>query len=149
MSFSGLVPASSFNKNYVVQISLTRVAEFKSWAGPVGRSVDRLALETTFRQKVMANKKTGKMAASLHVIKKTLAKGIAFDAGSKVRYTMFMEQGTRPHKISAKAGGFLVFFWPKVGHMVYFKSVNHPGTRPYHFLINGLERALRMWERGG
>ena len=133
----------------IVVINPVKVAEFKSWIGPVGRSVNRLALETSFRQRVLANKRTGKMAASLHVIKKVLAKGIAFDAGSDVHYTMFMEQGTRPHKIHAKGGGYLVFFWPKVGHMVYFKSVNHPGTKPYHFLINGLERALRMWERGG
>jgi hypothetical protein len=139
----------TFGKNYVVEINAVKVHEFKSWAGPVGRSVSRLALETTFRQKVLANKKTGKMAASLHVIKKTLAKGIAFDAGSKIHYTLFMEQGTKPHKIKAKGGGYLAFFWPKVGKMVYFRSVNHPGTRPYRFLTKGMERALRMWERGG
>ena len=132
-----------------VVIDKIKLDEFKGWSGAVGRSVDRLALETTFRQRALANKKTGKLMASLHVIKKTMSKGIAFDAGSTVHYALFMEEGTRPHKISAKGGGYLKFFWPKVGKVVYFHSVNHPGTKPYHFLINGLERALRMWERGG
>lgn len=122
---------------------------FQGWEGPVGRSVERLGRETVFRQQALANRKTGVMAAGLHIKKGHWSKGIQFDAGSDVHYTRFVDQGTKPHKITAKGGGYLTFFWPKVGRIVHFKSVSHPGNKAYGFLMKGLERALGMWERGG
>jgi hypothetical protein len=89
------------------------------------------------------------MAAGMHYKKGKWSRGIEFQAGSDVDYTLYMDQGTQPHKITAKNAPYLVFYWPKVGRVVHFKSVNHPGNKPYKFLERGLERALRMWERGG
>jgi hypothetical protein len=78
-----------------------------------------------------------------------VVRGIQFDAGSDVDYTLFVDQGTKPHVIKAKNAPYLVFFWPKVGRVVHFKSVHHPGNKAYGFLeMKGLERALGMWERG-
>jgi hypothetical protein len=125
------------------------IAKFQSWEGPVGRSVERLAKETVFRQKIFANKRSGAMAGGMHYKKGKWSRGIQFDAGSDVDYTLFVDQGAKPHVIKAKNAPYLVFYWPKVGRVVHFKSVNHPGNKAYRFLEKGLERALRMWERGG
>lgn len=39
-------------------------------------------------------------------------------------------KGARPHVIRPKrAGGRLVFYWPKAGGVVAFPKVNHPGNR--------------------
>lgn len=132
-----------------VELDDAKIAAFTGWGGPVGRSTTRLAKETVFRQKALANKRSGAMAAGMHYKTGKWSRGIEFLAGSPVPYTLFVDQGTKPHVIKAKNAPYLVFFWPKVGRVVHFKSVNHPGNRAYKFLMNGLERAMRMWERGG
>jgi hypothetical protein len=132
----------------VVEINDAELAVFTGWAGPVGKSVERLAKETVFRQRAMAAKKSGAMAAGMHYTKGHWSRGIQFDAGSAVDYAAANDQGAKPHVIKAKNAPFLVFFWPKVGRVVYFKSVNHPGNKPYNWAMRGLERALGMWERG-
>lgn len=123
------------------------IAAFTSWEGPVGRWTERLAKETVFRIKALANKRSGAMAAGMHYKKGKWSRGIQFEAGSEVPYTLYVDQGTKAHKIRAKNAPYLVFFWPKVGRVVHFKSVNHPGNRAYRFLERGLERALRFSER--
>lgn len=133
----------------VVEINDAELAKFQGWDGPVGRSIERLAKDTVFFQRVFANKKTGAMAVGMHYKKRTWSKNIGFDAGSDVDYTLFVDQGTKPHKIHAKNAPYLVFYWPKVGRVVHFKSVNHPGNKAYQFLMKGLERALNGWERTG
>lgn len=40
------------------------------------------------------------------------------------------ENGTRAHPIVARNAKALVFYWPKVGRVVAFKHVNHPGQPP-------------------
>jgi hypothetical protein len=133
----------------VVEIHQAALDQFRGWQGPVGRSVERLAKETVFRQKAVANKRSGAMAAGMHYIRGVWSRGLQFDAGSAVDYTLFVDQGTKPHPIHAKNAPYLVFYWPKVGRVVHFKSVNHPGNKAYKFLEEGLKRALAMWERGG
>jgi hypothetical protein len=56
----------------------------------------------------------------------------------------WITEGTRPHVIRVKRARFLRFYWPKVGRVVYFKSVNHPGTKANPFL----SRAYRRWLPG-
>lgn len=48
-----------------------------------------------------------------------------------------LEYGTRPHLIKAMPGGLLAFFWPAVGRMVFARSVEHPGTKPYAMMRRG------------
>lgn len=135
-----------------VVMDLPALNLFRSWEGPLGRATTRLAKETVFRQKALAPKRTNAMAASLtyRTGGNPAGKGIWFEAGSwTIKYTLFMEEGTAPHKIHAKNAPLLVFFWPKVGRVVAFKSVNHPGTQPYNFLKEGSARAINMWSRGG
>lgn len=135
-----------------VVLDIPALTHFKSWNGPLGHSIRRLARETVWRQKTLAPRRTGTMMGSIEARYggNPKGKGIWFEAGSwTVKYTLFMEEGTRPHKIQAKKAPALVFFWPKVGKVAHFKSVNHPGTRPYNFLKRGLEGAMNQWERGG
>lgn len=122
----------------------------KSWEGAIGRSVERLAKETVYRQQVYGNKRTGYMVGRMHYTKKTYVRGIGFLAGSNAPYTLYVDQGTVPHKIlPKKPGGMLVFYWAKVGHVVHLRSVNHPGNKAYDFLTKGLRRALGVWGRSG
>lgn len=55
-------------------------------------------------------------------------------------YAVFVVEQTRPHKISAKKGKALRFNWPKAGGVVYFASVNHPGTRGNEFFRRVVEK---------
>lgn len=67
---------------------------------------------------------------------RTLAAEVIADAP----YSLFVERGTRPHKIVARRAKALA--WPSGGGMRFAKSVNHPGTKPYNFLSGALEREL-------
>lgn len=55
---------------------------------------------------------------------------------ARTTYALWVEAGTKPHEIRVRNARFLVFFWPKVGHVVHFKKVNHPGTKPRFFMSN-------------
>lgn len=57
-----------------------------------------------------------------------------------VPYAAAVHEGARPHIIRARRAPVLSFFWPKVGRQVFFKSVNHPGSRPNPFLRNAVHR---------
>ena len=46
-------------------------------------------------------------------------------------YASFVDKGTRPHEI--RGNPLLVFFWAKVGRVVAFPRVNHPGNIAYDF----------------
>jgi hypothetical protein len=131
--------------NVTVVLHRPEIANLVSWNGQVGAAVGRLAAETVALQKVYAPKKTGKLAASVRFSRKRYARGIGFEAGSTVKYALYQETGTPPHIIRAKRAGMLTFFWPKVGHVVHFRSVRHPGNPGTHFLERGMDHAIRAW----
>lgn len=58
-----------------------------------------------------------------------------------------IDKGARPHVIRARGGGYLAFRG-RGGGMVFRKSVNHPGNRPYHFLRTASTAAARSFELG-
>lgn len=60
-----------------------------------------------------------------------------------VPYAGFVMYGTRPHVIRARRARALRFFWPKIGRVVFFKSVNHPGTKANRFLERAMNQAAR------
>lgn len=64
--------------------------------------------------------------------------------GSDDPIARFHHQGTEPHIIRARYKPFLVFFWAKAGRVVRFKQVNHPGTKPNHYLTDQLPIAWRI-----
>lgn len=134
------------------------VDRFRGWNGPVGRSVLRLAKEARTSQRALVGKKTGRLAESISVGNRThWARGIEVkigaNAGQRARaggYALMNDQGTPPHPIfPRKPGGMLVFYWAKVGHVVRFRSVSHPGNRAYHWAERGMAAAMAMWQRSG
>jgi hypothetical protein len=63
------------------------------------------------------------------------------EVGPTALYSLYVEMGTKPHKIVPKSqGGVLVF--TVGGKKVYARSVNHPGTKPQPFMRPALEQAL-------
>lgn len=54
-----------------------------------------------------------------------------------------LEYGSRPHRIEAKPGGKLAFFWPAIGDFVVTQSVEHPGTRPYAMMAVSTDAAVQ------
>lgn len=65
--------------------------------------------------------------------------------GSFDQIAYLHHEGTPPHLIQPKATRrgrrarrVLVFYWPKVGGIVAFPKVNHPGTKPNHYLTSAL-----------
>lgn len=58
--------------------------------------------------------------------------------GSDDPITLWHHEGTPPHVIRARVKPRLVFYWPRLGRVVAFKQVNHPGTRPNRFLTEAL-----------
>jgi len=52
-------------------------------------------------------------------------------------HAVFVELGTRPHKIKPKYRRALR--WPVEGGFAFAKSVDHPGTQPVHFIQKAVE----------
>lgn len=61
--------------------------------------------------------------------------GCTVSAGAP--YAVFVELGTRRHKIKPKYRRALR--WPVEGGFAFAKSVNHPGTQPTYFLRRAVE----------
>ena len=78
------------------------------------------------------------------IVKRVVAtgRGSAVEVGSDDPIALLHHEGTVPHVIRARRKPLLVFFWRRVGHVVSFRQVNHPGTQPNRYLTNAL-RVLR------
>lgn len=59
--------------------------------------------------------------------------------GPSARYALFVEEGTRPHVIRARRAKALRFY--QGGELRFARSVNHPGTKPAHFMKDARDRA--------
>lgn len=46
----------------------------------------------------------------------------------------FQDHGTKPHRIAAKNGSHLHFYWEKKGRWAHPREVRHPGQKPKHFV---------------
>lgn len=61
---------------------------------------------------------------------------------TRVKYALPIHEGARAHKIlPRRAGGRLRFYWPVVGAVVTFRSVNHPGVGSTPFLTSSMREA--------
>jgi hypothetical protein len=87
---------------------------------------------------------TGRTAAS--ITKRVYVEGnrVYGDVRAGTRYAHIAHNGARPHIIRARRpGGNLRFYWRKVGHVVTFPYVSHPGMQGKHFLSGPMERVGR------
>jgi hypothetical protein len=129
----------------------------RGWEGDVGKAVHRLADNIAVSQRVFAPKKTGRLEASIQVGQRGQGtRGIQIKVGAnpgigggRTGYAYWTSEGALPHRIVPKPGntaGFLVFFWPRVGHVVHLRSVKHPGIRnPNHWVMRGAEAGMAGW----
>jgi hypothetical protein len=62
--------------------------------------------------------------------------GPVFEVGSADPVALWVHEGTEPHQIVGNP--LLVFHWAKLGKVVAFRQVNHPGTKPNRFLVEAL-----------
>lgn len=136
----------------VVIMDRPAVDVFRGWEGPVGRAVSKLVEGAALAQKFLAPKKTGKLFQAIKVGQKGhWARGIEVGVGANPDgvergYALYTDQGTIPHVIRPhNPRGFLVFFWPKVGHVVHLRSVSHPGNRAWHWAEGGMDAAMSSW----
>jgi hypothetical protein len=103
--------------------------------------IDRQAKRFAAFAYTEAPKKTGEYAAAITTRTFVGNNTAGFEVLSPGPLGTFIQKGTKSHVIRAKNAPMLRFYWPKVGRVVYFKSVNHPGTKPNRFY----NRALQRW----
>lgn len=84
------------------------------------------------------NRKPGQLRDS--IVKRLAEQGgeLAVLVGSDDPIALLHHEGTTPHIIRASSKPMLVFYWPKVGRVVRFLQVSHPGTRPNRYLTDAL-----------
>lgn len=120
---------------------------FRSWSGPVGVHLRDATELVAVAARATAPRGTGELAAG-HETDYGHA-GTNHDLESRVvavpEHAIFVIKGTDPHVITAKNKPRLVFFWAKVGRVVSFKSVNHPGTQANNYLGAALKRVMRRF----
>ena len=80
------------------------------------------------------NRRSGQLRDS--IVKRIRPEGYV-EVGSEDPIALLHHEGTPPHQITGNPR--LVFFWPKVGRVVSFPKVNHPGTRPNPYLVRALD----------
>lgn len=128
----------------------------KSWAGPVGRFIIRKTTDTAFYSRRFSPSPggPGHGRTKINFSKGNLSKNIVTTRGRSnggelegrvialPKHAIFVHEGTAPHIIKAKNAPALVFYWHRVGKVVMFDSVNHPGNPPDPFLLKGLRRTF-------
>jgi hypothetical protein len=71
---------------------------------------------------------TGHMASTITTHVYVAGFKVHGSVGTATTYGHLVNSGTRPHVIRPRQmNGTLRFYWRKVGRVVYFKKVNHPG----------------------
>lgn len=87
---------------------------------------------------------TGATAASIREHVYVAGNDVIGDVSAHTPYAHIAHGGARPHIIRPRRpGGKLRFYWRKVGRVVAFDYVSHPGMRGKHFLSGPMERVGR------
>ncbi len=84
---------------------------------------------------------SGSLKDATRVKFRRLKSGAVIRVQSTKHTAPYLEYGTRPHKIIARAGKMLRF--QMRGKTVYARRVMHPGTRPTKFLWNATNAGYR------
>ena len=129
----------------------------RSWQGDIGRATFTLCRRIRSAQKVYAPRKTGALQRSIEIGSRgRWAGGLETYVGANpqggtgaIGVAMWQELGTDPHVIPKSGvmppGRYMVFYWPKVGHVVHFKHVNHPGNPATHWAMRGAATGMALW----
>lgn len=116
----------------------------EKWKGTHGKSYTLRFSSKGKEQHGRIGRDTGHMMNSIQVQDLT---GNYVAVGPGVKHALYFDQGTKAHKITARRGKSLHFFWKgdsinkKTGeiksgiHEAFPKAVNHPGTIPRPFML--------------
>ena len=139
--------------NVKIVLDGARMAELlHSPTGPFGRwMIERGELVKQAARK-QAPIKTGCLRGSIVKRVEETPQGIAIRivsdtspcSPSRKSYSLYVHEGTKPHTIMGNPT--LAFFWPSGPNgprMYFFRSVQHPGTKPNRFLTDNLPIFVR------
>lgn len=126
----------------MARIRLDRANLNRTFKSQGKREGDKAARAVVNRAKVLCRVDTGRLRASIRVERRSLlGLRMRWTVGSDVEYAAAVNDGTRPHKITAKNAQALRFRWN--GKTVIVKSVQHPGTKAKPFLDRALAEVSR------
>ena len=117
--------------------------ELNVQTGMVGREMKRLGAEIITLARVQVGKRTGKLAASIHMAHYSSGRKQYIRVGSGVKYALMHHEGTRPHFIVPHPPRTHLRFRARTGAVVYPTAVLHPGTRPNRYLSDQLRKVIR------
>lgn len=88
---------------------------------------------------------TGRLSHSIHAVGPIITGlKVRGTVSSDLSYAAAVQSGARPHKIRPRGDGYpLKFYWRKVGHVVRFMHVNHPGQKGKGYLTETLVQVAR------
>lgn len=119
-------------------------AEIARISGELGLAlVSRFNRETTNIAKHRAPRKTGRLSNSIGSSVRVSRISVRGKVGSRVKYAATVNNGSRPHVIRARRRKALRFHWERLGRVVYFTKVNHPGTGATPYLTSAAAQAAR------
>lgn len=81
---------------------------------------------------------TGRLKRSINWSVQTFGWNVRGISGSDLIYANSVHEGQPARRITPKRAPHLKFYWRKVGHVVRFLEVNHPGTAPQPYLVQAL-----------
>lgn len=99
----------------------------------ISQVVRKVAFDIEAKAKMLAPVDTGNLKGGIQ----TTTDGMSAEVTAHADYAAYVEYGTKPHKITAKDGGFLRFMVG--GQWVQVKEVNHPGTAAQPFMTPAAE----------
>ena len=99
----------------------------KSPKGQVGQYLEKRGKRVITAARAQVGKKTGHLAASIHMRQYPTALGQEMTIGSRLRHALPHHEGTKPHRIVARKAQVLRF--TSGGRVIYTRSVMHPGTQ--------------------
>ena len=105
--------------------------------------VSRTCRQTVSMAKRVVPRDTGRLANSIGSKISTPRYAVKGRVGTRVSYARPLHNGSQAHKIRAVRARALKFYWKRVGHVVFFASVRHPGNKAVPFLTAPLSVAAR------
>jgi hypothetical protein len=113
------------------------------YSAGVQRDLHRRADNVANFQRFRVGVKTGELLSTIRTEDESPNVLVTAGRAGRTPQLGYQIYGTAPHVIRPRrAGGTLVFFWDKVGATVYFKKVNHPGTKANRFVQDSVYAAI-------